>query len=77
MPHNNLARLYLSQGKTAEAIEKLETTIEKHADNTAAHMTLAFLYERNGQPEKAMAIYEKALALQTLTAGRLPTTLPF
>ena len=39
-PHNNLARVYLSQGKKEEAIENLTAALEKNPKNAAAYMTL-------------------------------------
>ena len=39
----------------------MEQTIEQNELNTAAYLTLAFLHEKNDDPEAAMAVYEKAL----------------
>lgn len=60
-PHNNLARVMLSQGKTDEAIANLTAALEKNPKNAAAYMTLANLYSKDGQAEKVVATYEKAL----------------
>ena len=60
-PHNNLARVLLSQGKTDETIAKLNAALETNPKNAAAYMTLANLYSKDGQEDKVVATYEKAL----------------
>ena len=60
-PHNNLARVLLSQGKTVEVIASLTAALEKNPKNAAAYMTLANLYGKDGQEEKVVATYEKAM----------------
>ncbi|WP_054689067.1 tetratricopeptide repeat protein [Desulfosarcina cetonica] len=61
VPHENLAKLYLSQGKTQQAIANLENAIQKNNKNSGAVMTLALLYQKDGQLDKARAVYEKTL----------------
>jgi tetratricopeptide (TPR) repeat protein len=61
VPHNGLARAYLLQGKTAEAIARLETATQSDPKNPAAFLTLGNIYERQGDDAKARATYEKAL----------------
>jgi tetratricopeptide (TPR) repeat protein len=61
VPHNNLARTYLLQGKKDEAVINLKTALEKNPQNGAAYMTLGGLYLDDGQKAKAMEIYERAI----------------
>lgn len=61
VPHNNLARIFLLQGKKDEAIIRLTTALKNNPKNAAAYMTLGYLYINDDQEEKAAKIYEQAL----------------
>ncbi|PID40796.1 MAG: hypothetical protein CR984_01340 [Proteobacteria bacterium] len=60
--HNNLARLYMMQGKKAEAVANLEATIAKIPGSGAAYLTLGLIYQQDKAYEKAIAVYQQALA---------------
>jgi tetratricopeptide (TPR) repeat protein len=68
-PNNNLARLYLSQGKQKEAVEKFEAALKNnpaspdafYGENPTAYLSLGFIYQQNREDEKAIQIYERAL----------------
>jgi tetratricopeptide (TPR) repeat protein len=59
-PHNNLAGVYLAQGKKNEAIEKYEATLKKNPRNAGAYLSLALLYENSREYQHAMQVYERA-----------------
>ena len=59
--HNNLAKLYLIQGKKQEAIDNLEATLAQHPDSGAAYLTLALIHERDKAYQKAIDVYQRAL----------------
>ena len=60
-PNNNLARIYLIQGKKDAAKEKFETALKANPDNPAAYMSLGYIFQESNEKDKAMAVYEKAL----------------
>jgi len=60
-PHNNLARIYLAQGRRQEAVEKYEVALKANPQNAATYLSLGLLYENNREFHKAMRVYEKAL----------------
>jgi tetratricopeptide (TPR) repeat protein len=60
-PYNNLARLYLVQGRTGEAIERFETALNTNPENAGAYLALGSIYEQNKDYQNAIRIYEKAL----------------
>ena len=62
-PNNNLARLYLFQGKQKEAVEKFEAALKNNPENPAAYLSLGYIYQQNRENEKAMQVYEKALEI--------------
>jgi tetratricopeptide (TPR) repeat protein len=64
VPLGNVARLYVSQGKTAEATARLVGVVKGNPDNLSAHLLLAQIYSRNKQYSKAVAEYETVLAKQ-------------
>jgi tetratricopeptide (TPR) repeat protein len=61
-PHNNLANVYLAQGRKQEAIAKFESSIQTSPKNPSAYLSLALLYETEREYKKAMDVYERALA---------------
>jgi tetratricopeptide (TPR) repeat protein len=61
VPHNNLANLYLIQGRKKEAIAKLESTIAANPKDPSAYLSLALLYEKDKDARGAIRIYERAL----------------
>lgn len=58
---NNLAALYLMQGKIKAAIKNLETALKQNPKNAAAYLTLAKIYEKENKYTKAIEIYEQAV----------------
>jgi len=60
-PHNNLAKLYLVQGKKKEAIDKYETAIKNNPNIPTAYLSLALLFEGDRDFPNAIAVYEQAL----------------
>jgi tetratricopeptide (TPR) repeat protein len=61
-PHNNLAVLFLMQGKKDEAISGLETAIKANPDNLAAYLSIAQIYVQGKEYKKAIETYERVLA---------------
>lgn len=61
LPHYNLARLYLTQGKDKEALELVNTAIEINDRMVMALNLKGVLLERQGQLQEAIINYEKAL----------------
>ena len=61
VPYTNLARLYLAQDRTDEAIGRFEAALAADPQNSAAYMTLGTLYEKKNDFKKAIGIYEQAL----------------
>ncbi len=61
LPLYNLARLYLAQGKDAEALEFVNQAIEKNDRMIMALNLRGVLLERLGQISEAIHSYEKAL----------------
>lgn len=62
-PQNGIAGLYYIQGKTGEAINKLEEVVAKEPENQGNYVTLALLYEKQGNYVKAIQTYERTLAI--------------
>jgi tetratricopeptide (TPR) repeat protein len=60
-PHTNLAKLYLIQGRKAEAIEKLQAAIATNPKDASGCLSLALLHERDQDYAAAMQVYERAL----------------
>jgi tetratricopeptide (TPR) repeat protein len=60
-PHNNLAGVYLAQGKKKEAVKKYEAALKANPRQAAAFLALGLLYEKDREFEKAMQVYERAL----------------
>ena len=61
VPNNNLARLYLIQGKKQEAVAKFESSLRNNPRNPAAYLSLGYIYQQSGEVQKAIETYEKAL----------------
>jgi len=59
---NNLAKIYLAQGKVEEAVKRFETAIATNPNNLGAYLTLAHLHMEAKQPEEAKMVYDRALA---------------
>ncbi len=53
--------IFLSQGKQAEAIDKLKKAIELEPDNAQLHFALGTAYEHLKEMDNAKAAYEKAV----------------
>ena len=62
-PQNGIAGLYYLQGKTGEAINKLEEVVTKKPDAQGSYITLALLYEKQDNYLQAIQTYERALAI--------------
>lgn len=62
-PQKGIAALYAVQGKTTEAIGKLEEVVEKNPDKQGVYITLALFYEQQGNFGKAINTYERLLAV--------------
>ena len=60
-PINNLAALYLAQGKTGAALSRLETALRDNPRNLAAYMIIGNIHMQQKEPKKAIAVYEQAL----------------
>jgi len=54
---------YLERGQLQLAIEKLETALERDAEHTPAHLTLALIFEQLGDDQQAERHYRKASRL--------------
>jgi type IV pilus assembly protein PilF len=63
LPYYNLARLYLTKGNDAEALELVETAIELNDQMVMALNLKGVLLERMGKLKEAIYSYEKALNL--------------
>lgn len=61
-PRENLARLYLAQGKRPEAIKVLETALQYNPKDSSPFFSLAMLYEQTGEYDKAIQCYERVLS---------------
>ena len=60
-PHNGMARTYVLQGKTDQAIAGLEAVIQENPRNPSAYMTLGHLYEQKNAYAQARQVYRRAL----------------
>jgi tetratricopeptide (TPR) repeat protein len=61
VPHNNLANLYLVQGRKKEAISKFEATLTANPKDPSAYLSLALLHEKDQDARAAIQVYERAL----------------
>lgn len=68
---------YLQLGKVDIALEKLEYSLEKNPDNSAAHDALAALYDSIGMSGKAAEHYQEALDWRLTTPRRKTTMVRF
>lgn len=57
----SLGKLYLKEGRQAEAVEKFKEALDVDPDNKLAWLTLAEIYERNQEYDKAIALYIQGL----------------
>lgn len=78
--HFGIAMEYLSTEAFELALEKFELIANQFPDYLANYYQLAKLYETKGDENKAIAIYEKGIALAQLqgdkkTAGELRSAL--
>ena len=60
--HNNLAKLFMLQGKKDEAEQQLRDAIKNNPEEKKTYLTLALLYQKGREFKKAMAVYREALA---------------
>ena len=75
-PYSLLRRLYLTQGKEADALKQLEEQAAIASKNIGMRLTLAREYMRAGRDKDAMRVLEEALGItvfdQRLLGGLLP-----
>lgn len=62
--HNNLAAVLLEEGKSVEAKEHANAAVTQQADYPDGWMTLGLILEREGKPEQALPLYERAVAIR-------------
>lgn len=62
-PYAVLAKLYLQEERTDEAIAQYEAVLEKNPDNLPGYMALGTINEKQGDGEKAESYYRKALEI--------------
>ncbi len=60
-PYNNLARVYLAQGKTDEAVAKFEDALAANPKNAGAYLALGSIYEQKNDTANAIKVYQRAL----------------
>jgi len=61
LPQSHLARLYISQGKTDQAIATQEKTLARNPQNASAHLRLASIYLAVKDYQNAQTVYTRAL----------------
>jgi len=66
-----LAEGLVSSGKSARALERVDTAIAKHPDSAAFHAIRGAVLARSGRSDEARASYEKALALDASSTAAL------
>ncbi|WP_419662667.1 tetratricopeptide repeat protein [Desulfosarcina variabilis] len=59
--HENLARLYLLQGKKDQAVSNLEATLAKLPEARSTYLTLAQIHYQDGDYAAAMDVFKRAL----------------
>lgn len=59
-----LARAYMLQGRTGEAVQTWQKIVEKHPGNYDATINLANYYSLSDQPDKALPLYTDAYDLR-------------
>ncbi|MCB9881971.1 MAG: tetratricopeptide repeat protein [Planctomycetes bacterium] len=59
--HNNLGRIFLSQGKLQEARREFEAALRISPDNPEAHTNLGVLHRVTGQTQRALLAFTQAL----------------
>jgi len=62
--HNNLGIAWAQAGRTAEAMEQFEQTLQIKPDFAEAYCNLGFAWAQTGRPFKAIEQYERALQLK-------------
>jgi TolB-like protein/Flp pilus assembly protein TadD len=62
--YDSLSRVYLLQGRLAEAEVAAQEFVRRAPENSYSHATLGFFYSETGQHALAIAPYENALALK-------------
>jgi tetratricopeptide (TPR) repeat protein len=62
--HNELARVYTSQGQLDKAIAEVQAALRLKPDSANAHISLGNLYAAQGQWDRAKAEFEAALRLK-------------
>jgi len=61
--HESILKLFVTEGKRAEAVFALERLVESFPDYAPAYNDLGVLYGDQGNAEKALAAYEKSVSL--------------
>ena len=62
--HEGILKLFVTEGKRAEAVFALERLVESFPDYSPAYNDLGVLYCEQGNVDKALAAYEKAVSLE-------------
>ncbi len=62
-PHESIIKLFVTEGKRAEAAFALERLVESFPDYAPAYNDLGVLYGKQGNAEKALAACEKSVSL--------------
>lgn len=63
MAYNNLGKLYLDEGRPAEAIPFLEKSLQLYPQEMTTHSNLGAALARLGRYDEAMAVYQKAIEI--------------
>ncbi|HSC70285.1 MAG TPA: tetratricopeptide repeat protein, partial [Candidatus Methylomirabilis sp.] len=66
---NNFGAELSKQGRLEEAIVELRSAIQADPGYAAAHLNLAYVYDRLGRADEAIAAYQKAIALDPKNAA--------
>ena len=61
--HEGILKLFVAEGKHAEAVFALERLVESFPDYSLAYNDLGVLYFEQGKADKALTAYEKAVSL--------------
>ena len=60
-PYNDLARVYVDQGRKKEAVQRYESALQVNPKNAYSWLFLGTLYQKDQDYAKAMETYERAL----------------
>ena len=63
-PYENLARIYLKEGKESEAISKFEKILAKNPKYLPGYMALGTIYTQQNKMDKVESYYREALKIK-------------